>query len=94
MFVYAAYAQTEDGDRVLAPIYGGSPCSGTSKVSYFEDEVKEVNMLDTVRNAGLQVGMPTTGEATHDVIAILVVAAMCVAGGLLVRRYLVRWTAM
>jgi hypothetical protein len=90
MFVYAAYTQIEDVGSVLVPLHGGGPCGGTHRVTYFEDEVREVNMLDMARNASLQVGMPATGEATHDGITIILLAGICLAGGLVVRRYLTR----
>lgn len=90
MFVYAAYSQMDNTGSVLVPIHGGGLCSGTRPINDSEAEARELNMLDTVRNASLQVGMPTTGETTHDMIAILVMAGMCVAAGLVARRYLPR----
>jgi hypothetical protein len=90
MFVYAAYSKIENVGSVLVPTHGGSLCSGTHQSTYFEDEAKEVDMLDTVRNASLQVGMPTAGEAAQVGLAILVVAGMCLGVGLVARRYLPR----
>jgi hypothetical protein len=90
MFVYAAYQQTENGGSVLVPIYGGSLCSGTRRSADLEDEAKEVDMLNTVSNASLQVGMPATGGATHDATVMLIMAGMCLAGGFVARRYLSR----
>jgi hypothetical protein len=89
MFIYAAYKQREDVESVLVPTHVG-PCAGTRRTTDSEYEAREANMLDTVRDASLQVGMPTTGEAKHDALALLVVAGMCLAGGLAVRRYLAR----
>jgi hypothetical protein len=84
MIVYARYSDIGNAQPLLEPIDAGT-CSGTRQTNMNEEDTWEVTTLDAILNSSLQVGMPATGGAAHDGLAILIIAGMCLAAGLAAR---------